>query len=432
MSMNIRTVITTVILSVIILIPTARGQNNRVSNAIQAYAAGEYQKAYELSGDALANLDELSGDYVAAAYYYLAKSRIQVLRLAVESGNQEKLSGMQNALVESYFDYKEALKTADNKLQTDIIADLSGLYNPILQTGLSALNTANDPGQASNVREAALKAARGYLAAAKDISPTYLACDLLGQVHLALGDSLGAQQLFAESIAAYKNKTPVEADFLMAYVFFRKAMIERYGQQNNRLALATLMDGQNLLNNEFGKHTANGTLSAQDRQAYDNGMTDLIGFELDIYLNDPTLKDDAIVRFQEVLVLFPEDYDIHVAYANLLEDIDLLLAIDAYETAISIDDSKELAFFNLGAVYNNLGSEYYLQGLNEDDDAVADSLYNEANNYFRSAYTYMEQAYHMDPFAIQTIRALVQLANSLGLDEQSEFYKKKEMDLRGF
>ena len=97
-----------------------------------------------------------------------------------------------------------------------------------------------------------------------------------------------------------------------------------------------------------------------------------------------------------------------------------------------MDDSKELAFFNLGAVYNNLGSEYYLQGLNEDDDAVADSLYNEANNYFRSAYTYMEQAYHMDPFAIQTIRALIQLANSLGLDEQSEFYKTKEMDLRGF
>jgi len=339
---------------------------------------------------------------------------------------------MQNALIESYFDYKEALKTADHKLQSDINNDLTGLFNPILQTGLSALNTGNDATQDNNVRVAALKAAKGYLGAAKDISPTYLACDLLGQANFTLGDSLTAHKLFGESISTYKTKPPAQADFLMAYVVFRKAIIERYGQHNNSLALATLMDGQNLLNNEYSKHNANGTLNPDQRNAYNNGLIDLIGFELDIYLNDPALKDDAIVRFQEVLVMYPEDYDMHVAYANLLEDIDLLLAIDAYETAISIDDSKELAYFNLGAVYNNLASEYYLKGLNHDDDVIADSLYNEANRSFRSAYTYMEEAYALNPYSIQTIRALIQLAGSLGLDEKVEFYKQKEMELRGF
>lgn len=430
--MNTKSLITAILFLGTLMLTTAMGQNNKVSNAIQAFSEGEYQKAYELSGDALANIDELSGDYVAAAYYYLAKSRIQVLRLAVESGDSEKLSGMQNTLIESYYDYKEALKTADNKLKTDISQDLYGLYNPILQTGLSALNTAKDLQQANNVRESALQAAIGYLAAAKDISPTYLVCDLLGQTHFAMGDSLTAHKLFGESIAAYKNKPPAQPDFLMAYVFFRKAMIERYGQQNNLLALATLMDGENLLNSEFSKHNSMGTMSAEFKPAYSKGMIDLIGFELDIYLNDPSIRDEAIIRFQEVLVLYPEDYDIHVAYANLLEDIDLLLSIDAYETAISIDDSKELAYFNLGAVYNNLGAEYYLKGLNHDDDLAADSLYNEANRCFRSAYTYMEQAYHLNPHAIPTIRALVQLANSLGLDEKAGYYKKKELELRGF
>jgi tetratricopeptide (TPR) repeat protein len=227
MMMNIRIIISAIVLSGIISLSAVMGQNNKVSNAIQAFAAGEYQKAYELSGDALANVDELSGDYVAAAYYYLAKSRVQILRLAMEGGDQEILSGMQNALIESYYDYTEALKTADNKLKTDISADLSDLYNPILQTGLAALNTANDPKQPNNVREAALKAAAGYLAAAKDISPTYLACDLLGQAHYALGDTLKAQALFNESIYAYKSKPPAQPDFLMTYVFFRKALIER-------------------------------------------------------------------------------------------------------------------------------------------------------------------------------------------------------------
>jgi hypothetical protein len=430
--MNIKKSILFCMLASLFMLPSLKGQNSKVSNAIQAFSEGDYQKTYDLAGDALANVDDLTGDYIPAAYYYLAKSRVQVLRLAMETGDTEKLAGMHNALIESYFDYKEALKTADYKLQSDIHQDLAGLYNPILQTGLSALNTGNDQAQPINVREAAYKAAIGYLVAAKDISPTYLANDLLGQAYFSLGDTLSAHSYFVESIAAYKNKLPAQPDFLMAYVFFRKAIIERYGEQNNLLALATLTDGENLLNSEYNRYEPNSSLTAEQKYEFNNGMIDLIGFELDIYLNDPALRDDAIVRFQEVLVLYPEDYDMHVAYANLLEDIDLLLAIDAYETAISINDSRELAFFNLGAVYNNLGSEYYLQGLNDDDDAIADSLFNEANHSFRNAYTYMEEAYRLNPNSMDTIRALIQLAGSLGLEEQVEFYKKKEVELRGF
>lgn len=409
----------------------SHAQNNTVSLAIQAFADNDYEKAYQLAGDALANYDELTGDYIPAAYYYQAKSRVQVLRIAMESKDNEKLSRMQNALIESYFDYTEALKTADNKLRADIIIDLNGLYNPILQTGLSAFNTASDQRQPDNVREAALSASLGYLAAAKDISPTYLACDLLGQAHLLSGDTTAAYGCFGESITAYTGQTHTQPDFLMAYVYFRKALIERYQQRNNLLAINTLMEGENFLNAEYNKYGGN-ALTAEAKRNYSNGLTDLIGFELDIYLADPDFTDEALIRFQEIMMMYPDDYDVHIAYANLLENIDYLLAIDAYETAISIDDSKELAFFNLGAVYNNLGSELYLAGLNNDDNAIADSLYGESNKCFRLAYTNMEDAYHRNPKLIQTIRALVQLANSLGLDEQAEYYKQKEAELRGF
>jgi hypothetical protein len=410
---------------------TANAQNNVVSKAIQAFAENNYQQAFDLAGDALANIDELSGDYIPAAYYYLAKSRIQVLRIAMETNDKEKLNRMQNALIESYFDYKEALKTADNKLMTDIQQDLLGIYNPILQTGLSALNTSGDPRQPENVREAALKASVGYLAAAKDISPTYLACDLLGQAKLFSGDSLEAHGAFSESIAVYVYESHATPDFLMAYVFFRKALIERYHQKNNQLALTTLLEGENHLNAEYNKYGAS-NLTPESRKAYENGLTDLIGFELDIYLADKSLEEEALIRFQEIMMKYPEDYDIHIAYANLLEDVDYNLAIDAYETAISIDDTKELAYFNLGAVYNNLGSELYLAGLNIDDDAAADSLYNESNTCFRQAFINMESAYNLNPQLLQTIRSLVQLATSLGLDEKAEFYKQKEAELRGF
>jgi len=338
---------------------------------------------------------------------------------------------MQNALIESYYDYKEALKTADDRLKTDIERDLGELYNPILQTGLSALNTSKDNSQAANIRMSALKASLGYLMAAKDISSTYLVCDLLGQAYMAAGDSVLALENLAESVAAYRTRPPAIPDFLMGYVYFRKAVLERYYLLENRKALATLIEGQNLLNIEYYR-LGSSAFSPEMKKAYENGLIDLIGFELDIYLNDKLLIDEAIIRFQEILVLYPEDYDIHVSYANLLEEVDVNLSIDAYETAISIDESRELAYFNLGALYNNLGSEYYLQGLNNDDEAVADSLFNEANAVFRKAYTNMESAYNINPKMLATIRALVQLSNTLGLDEKEAFYKRKELELRGF
>ena len=90
--------------SLLLMTSTVSAQNSVVSGAIQAYANDDYEKTFRLAGDALANIDELTGDYSPAAYYYLAKSRIQVLRQALETGDQEKLLGMQNALIESYFD----------------------------------------------------------------------------------------------------------------------------------------------------------------------------------------------------------------------------------------------------------------------------------------------------------------------------------------
>jgi len=429
--MNLKHTILTLI-SVFVILSASQGQNRIVSEAIQAFSEGDYQKAYEYSGDALVNIDELSGDYVAAAWYYLAKSRVQLLRLAMEAGDQEKLLRMQHALIESYIDYKEALKTADYKLQKDIEADLAGIYSPILQTGLSALNTGNDPEQTIKVRQAAMKAAKGYLEAAKDISPTYLSADLLGQVHLALGDSTSAHRLFDESIRTYKAKPPPVADFLMAYVIFRKALIERYDNKNISMALATLFDGQNLLKMEYSKHSSNGTLKAEQIATYEKGMKDLVGFELDIYIHEASTEEEAQLRFNEVLVLYPEDYDMHIAYANLLEKTDPEMAIEEYKTAISINESREIAYFNLGALYNNLGSENYLAGLNEDIESSADSLYNEANHNFRDAYRYMEAAHNLNPYSLETIRALAQLATSLGLDEQAQIYREKEMQLRGF
>lgn len=409
-----------------------QGQNRLVSEAIQAFSEGDYQKAYEYSGDALVNVDRLSGDYVAAAWYYLAKSRIQLLRLAMEAGDKEKLLRMQHALIESYIDYKEALKTADHKLQQDIEYDLAGLYNPILQTGLSALNAGNDPQQPENVREAALNAAKGYLEAAKDISPTYMAADLLGQAQLALGDSAAAHRLFDESIRTYKTKPPTEGDFLMSYVVFRKALIERYFDRNGAKAITTLLDGQNLLNAEYRRLSTAGAVNPEQLRSYEKGLRDLTRFELDLYLDEDPPSEEAFIRFKEVLLLYPEDYDIHIAYANLLEKTDPRSAINAYHTAISIDEGREIAYFNLGALYNNLGSEHYLAGLNENDEQIADSLYNMANKDFREAYRYMEAAHRLNPYSLETIRALVQLATSLGLDEQAEIYKGKELEMRGF
>jgi len=116
------------------------------------------------------------------------------------------------------------------------------------------------------------------------------------------------------------------------------------------MALATLFDGQNLLKMEYSKHSSNGTLKAEQIATYEKGMKDLVGFELDIYIHEASTEEEAQLRFNEVLVLYPEDYDMHIAYANLLEKTDPEMAIEEYKTAISINESREIAYFNLGAL----------------------------------------------------------------------------------
>jgi hypothetical protein len=66
--MKIIKTLSAVLLSGMILLSPLMAQNSKVSNAIQAFADGDYERTYELAGDALASLDQLSGDYVSAAY----------------------------------------------------------------------------------------------------------------------------------------------------------------------------------------------------------------------------------------------------------------------------------------------------------------------------------------------------------------------------
>jgi tetratricopeptide (TPR) repeat protein len=419
------------LLFILFTITALHGQNKKVADAVQLFHDGNYDDAYLELKEVLADPGTLSGDYLPLAYQYLANSRMQLLRVAMEGGDNGRLKGMQNALMESYLDYKQALETAADKLRSDILQDMSGLYHPLIQTALVALNASYDRNQAEKVRASALQTARSYLEAARDITPTYLVSDLLGQALLAMGDSLGARDSFNESIEAYRKESPMPPDFLMAYVFFRKALIERYSLINPKMALATLQAGEMLMNKEYERVEAMGGLTNLAASEYQNGLDDLISFELDIYLSEPSLIDEAILRFREVITVYPNDYDILIAYGNLLEKTDMQQAIEVYETAASMDGSRDLGFFNLGAAHNNLAADLYEQALARENDDAAERLYDEANRHFVRAYTNMEKAYRLNPDHPETIRALVQIAITLGLEEEAAFYKKKETELGG-
>ncbi len=416
---------------ILIALTALHGQNKKVADAVQLFNDGNYDDAYMQLKEVLADPGTLSGDYLPLAYQYLANARMQVLRVAMEGGDNDGLKGMQHALMESYYDYRQALETAGDKLRSDILRDLSVLYHPLIQTGLVALNASGDRKQAEKVRASALQTARLYLEAARDISPTYLVSDLLGQAMLAMGDSLGASAYFSESIAAYREEPPSPPDFLLAYVFFRKALIERYSLHDPRIALKTLQEGEMLMKKEYERVEAIGGLTDQAASEYQNGLDDLISFELDIYLSEPSLIDEAILRFREAIALYPADYDILIAYGNLLENIDMKQAIETYEAATAMDGSKDLGFFNLGAAHNNMAANLYEQALTLEDDDNAGRLYGEANRHFIKAFTSMEQAYRLNPGQPATISALVQIATTLGLEEEAAFYSKKLAALSG-
>ena len=195
-------------------------------------------------------------------------------------------------------------------------------------------------------------------------------------------------------------------------------------------ALQSVQDGKNVLESEYNRFTKMKITLGTERvhnmeQQYQNAKSELSNFELDIYLNAPDKYHDAVEKFRKAMEAEPDNYIVHIAYAQLLEASDMSAAIEIYDKAISIDDSKTIAYFNLGAIYVNRAADLSKAANEQEDLDEANKISQESLDYLSKAKPYMEKALATSPGDLSIINALLQIC--INLKEMEDYKKYKEM-----
>lgn len=396
-------------------------QDTKVTTGIVNFNQNDFQNAINNLEIALSNTKDLKPSNIPKAYYYYGMS----LKRQYEATYKEHPLQLQENYMKALEAFNNSIKTDDGNWKKKCEMEKSMLVPNILNFGMLALNEANS--LKGSAKSGLLEKSEKFLEAAQSNDfENYLAYDLLAQVKLMKGDSVQALNNFKDAVKYFEAKPPKNPDLLIAYVGYRLALLERYKNHDYEKALSSLEKGKSLLEKEFSR-IAEKTESVKN--TYDNAKKDLSSFELDIYLNVPKKLNEALQKFESAIKAEPNNYIIHVAYASLLEKTNVEKAIEVYEKAAKIKPSETTAWFNLGALYNNIAAEYSKQANETSDYSKAAELQKKVILNFEKAYPNFQKVHELDPNDISTINALLQIAVTTEKMEDYTLYKEKKKAL---
>lgn len=404
-------------------------QTSKLQQGLNNFMDGSYYKAMEYLNQAIGTDRTLTPEMFTQAYYYRGLTYIRLYNEAYSGDDKEDQKTYRDALLNAYRDFKTSLSYDDGKYWQQIDLEVKNLHHPLLQEGLVSLNSYNDLVYKGKPDAKMLARAEDYLVAAHEIRESYLVCDLLGQVFLDKGLKAEAAVYFEKAEKLYTEQLPAEPDFLMAYVFYRLAAIHK--QDDIRLAMQDNQRGLKFLEGEYARF-----LSVKDKLGparvkemegqYQLALQDLTNLKLDLYLSNTDEYVEALHVFEEQLNVEPENVDVLVGYASLLEQSDKEKAILTYKKALMLDPKNAIALYNLGALYYSKGKELLETAGKTSDDVQYELLTSEAMSNFNIAKGYFEQGLAEDPQSIEIIQALKTIA--FILDDQPAYSKYKEME----
>lgn len=405
--------------------------DSKIATGVIAFNQSEFDKAIKAFDEGLEDISKLKEKNIPKGFYYRGKSRLMKMRqLAQKAAGGADLSEadqnfLQTAVMDSYQDFKSAEQHDDGKWGKKVEAEVQNIGGLILQSGLTILNGTFDAQMSESDKMEAYKETVKYMDVAQEIMPdNYMVYDLRGQASLNLSDSSKALNDFGTAIGKYKEFEPQRPDQLVAYTFYRKALVERYAENDLDAALASLDNGKKLLDKEHQRLAKDKEQYGEQwpalEQQYTNAREDLSRFELDILLNSPGKLQQALDKFDQATKDEPNNYIIHVAYAQLLEKVDKDKAAEIYVAATKINPKKHIAFFNLGAMFVNEGVEKYKQANEEEKNMEkARQLQEEGDALYQKAFPYLQQAHEIEPCEKETLQALLNICINLSSVDES-------------
>lgn len=424
----IRTVLF-IFLGCLLLVQPANAQLMQYQQGQKYFSGGDYVKALEYFNQAISQ--ERSGNkaLLTEAYYFRGLTFIRLHGEAFSSENKESQKKYADALLLAYKDFKSSLKNDDGAYWSKIDLEVKNLHHSLLQEGLKALNEYNDQVYHGKPDPRLLTRASDYLGAAHEIRDSYLVNDLLGQVALVKGEMEEAEKFFVHSENLYLENLPDEPDFLMAYVFYRLAAIHKNSDYHQ--AMNDCQRGIALMESEYTRFVMMKSKLGQVRvqqmeDQYRLAMQDLNNLKLDLYISDPGLYTEAIEVFESELSKDPENVDLLIGYASLLEKSDKTKAVAVYKQVLDLQPEHSLALFNLGALHYAKGKEMFdlTQKTTQNDQYAL--LMEGAIESFEKSRPYFERALVQDPGSIQTIQALKTIA--FILDDEPAYLKYQALE----
>jgi len=422
--------ILSILVSLFLFLPGwSSAQESKVISGVVAYQQQDYKKAMADLDQALYYPEELTQRNLTKAYYYRALTRIYLYNNAVLDNDENMISAHSDAYLDAYHDLKKALEADDGTWEKRIAGEFDDLLKGLEQTALIYLNRGLDLQGNSNDAGYMYKKSIEYAKAAGSIDDTYLAGDIMGQAFLNMGDYNSAAKSFRNSIEAYNTKPPDVPDFLQGYVYYRLADINLRQFNNGKESLEIVKAGLEFLHSEHERllNLGNAVENRGDKKTrYRNVVSDLGRFQLELYLKLPEMKGEGLNVFSKAVENEPRNYDLRVAYASLLETVDMEKAVEQYDMAREIEPVRELAWFNTGVVYYNKAREYYQQASSAMQEDKYHLLMEEAEKYFDKSRPFFTKTIELNPSNLSAISALKNI--SLLLDNPGDYEKYDAME----
>lgn len=421
-------------LGLLLITLSLHAQDSKVTSGIIAYADGDFKKAIQLFTEALDNRSSLKKKNIHNAYYYRAYSTILYIDRAITEKDMAWFTANPKAPLDAYLDSKKAAKDDGDAEWEGLVKNLKRhVRKKLIQYGLVSL-TSLQKTKDKTLQLVHYENAMSFLKPASEIEEEYLVYDLMCQTEATKKFASESSLPYAEkAIALYKQDKPKTPDAYFFYAYYRKALVERYTKEDLEKAWETVKEGITFHEQEK-KRVSQMTVEASKSKLlkqFSSVKDDLENFELDILLNSPKLLEIALIQFEKKIEGDPSNYTAHVAYASLLEKSDQEKAITIYQKAIVIDPTKELAYFNLGALYNNQAMVYYRKANDETDYTKAADWTKKVDAEFEKAYVQFKKSYEINPKNKETVNALVQICIRLEKMEEYKKYKDAKKLLQG-
>ena len=415
------------------------GQESKVKQGIAAYEQKKYNKALNLINEGFEIVEDLKPKVAAEGFYYRHLSRQGFALELGERSNTKDLTEhekyiLENWIFNGFIDLRTAIDYDIKGKLTDLAqSEMDRLIDYATLVGLNYFQTASS--YSGKDKESFLGISSRYFRTIIEERPeNYLAHDILGQIHMEFKQYKKAFQEFNLAIENYNEFPPTVPDYLIAYSYYRKALVSSYYLPdvgyNAKNSLATIREGLVTLDKVHSQleSTKGENDSKYKPEQYRSIRADLETFELDLLLQLPDKLDETINRLEKETSEEPKNYLKHVAYAQLLEQKDFSKAEEVYLKATEIEPKNIVAWYNLGAMYVNKAVTIYQEANELENFTEADKKTKEGNEWYKKALDTMQKAHAIEPCEKEILRTLQMISIQLNESDLYAEYKKKAED----